>query len=71
MDDKRKTEVIAALKKNRDKMIGDIIIMQEHVEYGNEDTVGCPIFILEAQLNAMRTYVSVLRVRIRTMGDLT
>jgi hypothetical protein len=71
VDGKRKQEVIKTLKEQRDKLVSKIMTLQESVEYGSEDTVGCPIFILEAQLNAMRTYVSVLRVRIRTMGDLT
>jgi len=69
--DKQKREILDDLKQKRDKLIQEIIMLQQFLEYGNINTLGAPRDIVEAQLNAMRSLASIYKMRVRAMGDLT
>jgi hypothetical protein len=68
--DKQKQDIIDDLRHKRDKLIQEIIMLQQFLEYGNVDTLGAPQEVVEAQANAMRVLASIYKLRLRAMGSL-
>lgn len=66
--DNQKQDIIDDLCQKRDKLIQEIIQLQQFVVYGNINTLGAPQDVVEAQLSAMRSLASIYKIRIRTMG---